>query len=280
MDAEAALAQKISMPERVDVQRFSQDTNENELNEVHILAEAAIERGIQIDVGLDGATRLLDAIPIYPVSRQSFPIVRSLSDIQRRPAERAEAKAMAQRRAAQSATESLPVGVMIFEAEAGAGLPDFDNWHLGQGANGPLLGLSGVHLQDTEVTARIASAFVQNGVNLAANTLVIAPYVEGRTSVTSAKDYSFEQSALFLSSAIMISFGLALLFAFRPSLRKPKRRNAGKTDEAIEDFPAAGPFQPIANQDDLVEDTDETAARTPSRIMTVASHALRPKSRQ
>ncbi|MEP1423536.1 MAG: hypothetical protein ABJK89_01725 [Paracoccaceae bacterium] len=278
MDAEAALAQKVQMPSRVIVQKFSSAVDENELSEIRVLAEAAVDDSIQIDVGNDGASRLLEIIPLYPVSRESFPIARSLSETRRRPAPRSEAGAIARRNAILAQIEQVPLGIMVFEADQGSQQPDLDAWKIGLGTNGPLFDLSGTHLVGSTILERAKDPLARRGVTLVENALVVAPYLESRSSKGSS-DYSVEQGVLFWTSMGMIAFGLASMFSVLPSFRKAKRRSAKIKANTVESFPAISPFQPIADQDEISDDAEDEPAQKTSRIMTVATNMFRAKSR-
>ena len=279
MDAESALAQKIDVPERVVVQEFSSRVNENELGEVHVLTEAAVDKAVRVNIGSESAPEWVDVVPIYPVSRLSFPMARSLLNAQRRPTSRADAAAIAEHNKALTRIQSVPVGLMVFDADAGTVLPDLSDLEQMQGLNGPLVDLSGLRIEDAAVFERAAERLAEKGVALIEDALLVVPYLQGRNKDPGVNNYANLQKVLFWGGLLMIAFGLASLFSLLPSFAKRKASGSNDKVKAVESFPEGSPFQPIADQDEIGEDAQESNSGRASRVLTVASNVFRTKSR-
>ncbi len=278
MAAETALAQKTSVPNLVFVQDFKGFADENALGEVHVLAEAAFDRAVRATVGKD-AQRLVDIVPIFPVSRQSYSKVKSLGDTQRRPAPRSQAAVISKRYDAMARIESMPVGVAVFQATETSTLPDVSHLILGEGRNGALMNLTGLHICGAEVLEVAAAPLAQMGVVLTQEALAIAPYVDGRAiGPASARDTSNLQNTLFWVSLGMLAFGL-IAMSTAQSPTKNQSKNMAHQVKATGAFPAMDPFQPIAGQDEIGEDQDAVVTQKASLLKTLISK-FRSKSRQ
>jgi hypothetical protein len=279
LDAESALAQKIAVPERVVVQEFSSSVNENELGEIHVLAEAAVDKAVRIDIGREGAPHLMDVVPIYPVSRQSFPVAQSLLNKQRRPVARADAAKIAQHGGALKRIEGVPVGLMVFEADAESMLPDLQQLERVQGLTGPLVDLAGKRIENAIILKRATDLLGRHDVALIEDALLVSPYLQGRNQRSGVNNFVTLQKTLFWASLLMIAFGMASLFSLLPSIAK--RKPTGTSDDAktAGPFSVASPFQPIAGQDEIGDDAKDSKTGRSSRVLTIASHVFRTKSR-
>ncbi|NNE87380.1 MAG: hypothetical protein HKN27_04830 [Silicimonas sp.] len=279
MIAETTLADKISFPERVSVQNFSSDRHENALSEVSLLAEAAIDHTVRVNLGNETSERLVDIVPIYPVSRQSFPLAKSILNPARpRPVSREDASKIADRNAMLARIEDTAVGILVFEA-APTGRPhNVSQLFIGEGLNGPLVDATGVRLGTSAILERAADPLAKHGVVLFENALVVSPYLHGRTRAGDIVDYSALRITLFSLSAFMIAFGLASLFSLLPKFKEKKKADRTYQVKAVGAFPVIDPFQPIADQADLGE-SDE-APKSISRVLTSAAETFRSKSRQ
>ena len=281
MAAQNALAQKVALPAQVIIQDFSSDRHENLLNEVHVLAEAALDRTVRIDVGDENSPRLVDIVPLFPVSRQSLPIATSIltTDI-RRPVARALAPQLAERNKILASAETILVGLMVFEADQDREVIGFEHLYLAQGSNGPLVDLTGVHVGASAILQQAAGPLAANGIRITSGTFVVSPYLHGRLSGPEFIDFSALRHTLFRMSVLMITFGLALLFSLLPSIKTKKKAEVSYEVKAVGAFPAVDPFQPITAQDELAqEENGYSPARLVSRVSTAAANTFRAKSR-
>lgn len=280
MDAETALAQKIHVPNRVLVQEFSADTHENTMGELHILAEAAFDQKFRVTVGGDGASQFIDVIPIYPVSRRSLPLAKSLVEPQRRPVPRAQAAVIAEHLKVIERIETLAVGLMIFEAHgSGSIVPDMTHLYIGDGQNGPLVDLAGLLVDGADVLESSVVHLAENNITLIENALVVSPYVHGRGHATEIRDHSALQETLLWVSIVTITFGFSTMIFLRRGASAPRIKGTSNEVKAIGAFPAIDPFQPIVGQDELGEEQEESEPHRASRVMTIASSIFRSKSR-
>ena len=277
MEAESALAQKIADPERVVIQEFSVDTDENQLREVRLFTEVATDHILRIDIGSEGVSRLVDIVPMYPVSRQSLPTARSLSNADRRPVPRSEAANIANQSARLAQLENVPVGLLVFKIGVKPLVLYLESVALARGQNGVLVDVSGIHVSDPKILQNAAGPLSKMGVELIEDALVISAF-EGRSG-PSGWDFSRLQNSLFWASFLMIAFGLASLFSVLPSFTKPKSSQTSSQIKAIGTPSVTNPFQPIAKQEELSEELEFNKTRRTSRAITVASRVFRTKSR-
>ena len=278
LDAESALAQKITLPDAVVVQEFSSTANENEFGEVHVLAEVALDRAVRVDIGNESAPRLVDVVPMYPVSRQSFPVARSLTQLKRRPAPRSDVAAVAEHSKALQRIESVPVGIVVFGADSESRPSDLLRMEKAQGLNGPLVDLMGKRLEDAIVLDLATDLLAQKGVALIQGPLLVSPYLQGRTESV-GPDFEYLQRALFWASLLMISVGLASLSSLVPLLKKSKAKEPRNQVRTVGPSSVVDLFQPIAGPDEIGDECDEAKGGRVSRVLTIATHAFRTKSR-
>lgn len=280
MAAQTALAQKVALPAQVRIEDFSSDRHENRLKEVHVLAEAAIDRVVRVDVGDENSPRLLDIVPLFPVSRQSLPIATGLTTDIRRPVARALAPQLTEHNETLTRVEAMPVGLIVFEAYQDREVIGFEHLYVGQGTNGPVVDLTGVHLGASAILQQATGTLAEKGVHITSSTLVISPYLHGRVTGPEITDFSTLRRTLFWMSALMITFGLALLFSLLPSIKTKKKAEASHEVKAVGAFPAVEPFQPITTQDELAQEENEySPARSVSRVLSAAANTFRAKSR-
>lgn len=276
MVAQDTLAQKIALPEPVVVQDFSSERHENILNEVHILAEAALDRAVQVDLGSQTSARLVHIVPVYPISRQSFPIVKSITQTPRRPVLRTDAAEVAKQNLALARVETVPVGLLVLEADEANSLGSLS---IGAGKNGPLMQITGVRIGATAILEKAEASLAENGVRLIRDSLVVSPYLNGRVGHSEIYDFSGMQQKLFWASAFMIAFGFASLFSLLPSFKKVKKPQTSHQVKAVGAFPAVDPFLPIAGQDELGQESSVSPLRKVSRALTMATETFSSKSR-
>lgn len=273
MVAETTLAQKISLPEKVSVQDFSSDRHENALSEVNILAEVALERMVRIDVGNETSPRVVDVVPIYPVSRQTFPIANSILTSKQRPVARDDAPKIAARNEQLERVENVPVGLLIMEADSSN---NFDNLMVAAGQNGPLVDVSGVLIGASSIVENAESPLAEMGVVLISGAIVVSPYLNGRATAGDIADYTALRETLFWVSLGMFAVGGASLFSIFPKFKKKKQPASAHQVKAVGAFPAIDPFQPIADQNEIAD--ENSPPKRISRVLTAAVDTFRTRS--
>lgn len=277
MVAETTLAQKISLPEKVYIQDFSSDRHENALNEVNVLAEVALDRSVRIDVGNETSPRVVDVVPIYPVSRQTYAIAQSLLTSVRRPVLRRDAEKIAARNDQLGRVENVPVGLLIMEADATSTIADFDNLFVAEGRHGPLIDVPGVLIGAANILDQAEAPLADKGVVLISGAIVVSPYLSGRASAGDIADYTALRETLFWLSFGMFAVGGASLFSVLPRFKKKKRQEGAHQVKAVGAFPAIDPFQPIVDQNEIADENE--APKRVSRALTAAMDTFRTKSR-
>lgn len=261
--AHNAMAKKIGMPPTVLIQDFNQSRHSNILNEVQLLGEAALPQIITTNIGTETAPNWVQLLPLYPVGAESLPFANKFfadaSKGPRRPMPRAASKALSERAWNIRPLEDKPMGMILIES--GVSIEEAVLYRrVGQGANGPLVAITGSLLASPRFHQKATSAFGNDGIWMMTDVPLIVPYMNGLRVTGPSTNYDSWRSVLEWMAVVMILAGIANAFHLVQRLvvrRKPEP--VFEKVEAVGAFP--GVFQAIRTQEDIVREEQEEAER-------------------
>lgn len=275
MAATTVLAQKAGPPPEVRIQDFDPEIHGNFINEMRVLAEIAFDRQVRLNVGSTERGQLVDIVPLFAVSRDAareaghrlgMPDVSGLV----RPRARAEAERIREENIGLAAFERIPVGAILMEVagEEGVTAADLGMIALGEGANGPLVSIRGIHLGGQTLKAWASDGLSAQGLSLAENAIFISPYAVGNASALVVSDLSSLRNSLVVVAFVFMSLSVIMALP-RFQLRRRHEDDEVETVEAISRLPAV--FQPIRTQEEIHR---EERSKTTVKARRVVSRSL------
>ena len=272
--ANKVLAQKVKVPEAVALQDFDVQGNSNAINEIHLMAEVKPERQVILNIGNADTARWVHVMPLYAVSPDAMPLVEAHinehSTTPRRPVPRADAMLVAQQSNLSVVRTAQPMAFAIREIPGGD-LTDFKLGILGEsfgtGSIGDLVEVIGARLSSAELASQMTSSLAPYGVEVTRESFFVEPFEPGHKGTYVVPDYSFAQSVLVITGAVLSLITMAFMFGILPwKKRQPPVRP--QNVEAVGHFPSVDMFEPILSQEELAADqeVERKLARSISRV--------------
>ena len=208
-------------------------------------AEVDPERVSEVNIGTASKPHWVYAAPVFAVSAQSRPLAVHVlkKGHVRRPAPRSAAARMREDARAMIAVLDSPIAVIVQEPAAPQGArPRIAGLTLiGDGRNGDLVRIVGVHLADPSLSETAAMALADRGQMPIPGALTMSAYPNGRDSALAVKDLSPILNLLNVASMFMVCVALAL--TFRVFTGRP-----GRQRDAFVQVKAVGAFPPYPNR--------------------------------
>ena len=276
MAAEGVLAKKVALPPQVVIQNFAPRQHSNILNEVKLLAEAALTQTVTLNIGTETAANWVQVTPVYAVSSVSKPFAdahqaKTRGEV-RRPMPRDRKAALAAEAQTVQHLEQVPMGLVLIGADYSVGETGLLD-SLGDGLNGPLIEITGFVLESADIVLEAAAALDDNGVSILDGSPIVVPYKHGMRIAEQVADYGTARSVLEWVSLAMILMGVAQMFNLFRRFEKPAEVPF-QAVAAVGAFP--GVFQPIRAQEELVREEQEKSEEEASSTRRKISRILHP----
>ena len=258
IDANNVLVQKVQLLEATAIQNFDPVLHVNEMDQLHLIAEVPSDRQVIINIGSEGVARWVQVTPLYPVSRQSRPLLESAGK-ERRPMPRANASKLAIENFELAKIEATPFAFAVLELPDGARSNlDFDPFgeNLGEGSMGSLIRLTGVFLDRNSLVSQIDQSLSHYGLEVSADAVFVTPYAPGQNGTLVVPDHSRKQTLLLSGGALMTALFFATLFGLFPPKPNQNRHKRPESVEAVGNFPSVDFFEPILSQEELAADQE------------------------